>query len=415
MLYLNHSLKVNGFSAGEVLNIEASSLFEASRILGLRTKLITQGILRKNLKSGKREYLQKCLDELEVVESLSKRGHFTVGKVNYAKRYLDAIKGFSQGSGITVAEAIFLQKEIQTGCQTMISKNEDGSFAFMHAEENALDDNTSPNYNYRVVKMKIPKKEVVFFLYPGICGWGPAFGIDRANIFAQFVDDLSIGEKFVGSLWSNMITFMVFDTGSIRKAELLLEKIATVGKTYGFSSGYALHMIQGGNKKGIASYEFGGKLTKKINSFSRFFAQVNYSKNNLLKRMTEFYPPKNLKRWEKYQKETYLEMTRREARLLNLEKMGLWKTSTAQKVIQTGLQVLAYPYGDLRRYKINGKLIYYHTGLPSRWTFAHFVGYIGKYSKFYIGKNTPNPIKGMEYSNNIGEDYKYAEEKIWKL
>jgi hypothetical protein len=58
---------------------------------------------------------------------------------------------------------------------------------------------------------------------------------------------------------------------------------------------------------------------------------------------------------------------------------------------------------------------YYHTGLPSRWTFAHFVGYVGKFSKFYIGRKTPAPIPGMEYSNEIDENYKYAEEKLWKL
>jgi hypothetical protein len=417
MLYFNHSLKIDGFDTSEVVNIEAGSLFEASKILGLKTKLVTKKILKKNLVgSNKKKHLQTCLRELEIVENLSKNGHFKVAGVNYAKRYLNAVKGFSLGSEISIAEAIFLQKEIQAGCQTMISKNEDGSISFMHTEENSPDDNTLPDYNYRVVKMKIPGKEVTFFAFPGICGWGPAFGIDRTNMFIQLVDDIYIKEKLSGSLWSNMIAFMIFDTGSVKRAELLFNKITTVGRKHGFSSGYAIHTIQDRNKMDLASYEFGGRITKKINSFTKIFAQVNYSKNDQLKKMAEFYPPKNLKKWDKDLKMDYLEMTRREARLLDLGKMGLWKTSSADKTIKTGLQVLAYPHSDLRRYKIkNGKFSYYHTGLPSRWTFAHFLGYVGKRSKFYIGKKTPKPIKGMEYSNDIDENYKYAEEKLWKL
>ncbi len=416
MLYLNHSVKIVGFAKDELLNIQATSLFEASKILGSKTKEITHDILGKNLKFGKKKHLQKCVEELEIIENLSKRGHFTIGKVNYGKRYLEALKGFSEGAEVTIPEAIFLQKEIQAGCQTMISKNEDGSFSVLHTEENAADDNTLPNYDYRIVNMKFADKEVVFFAYPGICGWGSAFGVDKTNLFVQFVDDLLIGEKFLGGLWSNMITFMLFDTGNIKRAELLLEKISLVGKKYGFSGGYAVHMIQNKSKSSLASYEFGGNLVKKISNFAKLFAQVNYSKNDSLKKMTEFYPPKILKKWGKYQKQTYLEMTRREVRLLDLEKMGLWKTSTADKTIQTGLQVLAYPYGDIRKYRgKDGKLVYYHTGLPGRWTFAHFVGYIGKYSKFYIGKKNPSPTKGMEYSNDIDENYIYGEEKIWKL
>jgi hypothetical protein len=417
MLYLNHSLKIDGFDASEVLHIEAPTLLEASRILGHKNKTITREILKKNLVgSGKKKYLQKCLKELNILENLSKKGYFKVNGINYAKRYLDAIKGFAQGSEITIAEAIFLQKEIQPGCQTMIAKNENGGFSFLHTEENSPDDNTLPAYNYRVVKMKIPGKEVVFFAFPGICGWGPAFGIDRTNMFAQLVDDIYIAEKFSGSLWSNMIAFMVFDTGSVKKADLLFKKIAIAGRRHGFSCGYAVHTVQYKDKADSVSYEFGGKLVRKANTFSNIYAQVNYSNNDELKKMADFYPPRNLKNWDKDRQMEYLEVTRREARLMDLGKMGLWKTNSADATIKTGLKVLAYPHGDLRKYKgKDGKMVYYHTGLPSRWTFAHFVGYLGKHSKFYIGKKTPAPIKGMEYSNDIGENYKYAEEKLWKL
>ena len=417
MLYLNHSLKIDGFDASEILHIEAPTLLEASRILGHKTKLITKETLKKNLVgAGKKKHLQKCLKELGILENLSKKGYFVVGGVNYAKRYLDAVKGFSEGAGIIMAETIFLQKEIQPGCQTMIAKNENEGFSFLHTEENSPDDNTLPTYNYRVVKMKIPKKEVMFFAYPGICGWGPAFGIDRTNMFAQMIDDIYIAERFSGSLWSNMIAFMVFDTGSVKRAELLFKKIAVAGRRHGFSSGYAVHTIQYKDKANIASYEFGGKLVRRSKDFSKIFAQVNYSNIDELKRMADFYPPKNLKNWDKDRQMEYLEVTRREARLLDLGKMGLWKTNSADATIKTGLKVLAYPHGDLRKYKgKNGKMVYYHTGLPSRWTFAHFVGYLGKYSKFFLGKKTPAPIVGMEYSNDIDENYKYAEEKLWKL
>ena len=397
------------------MEIKANNLYEASKILGREMREQSIFVLNRDLKSNKKLEIKECSDELELLQNLSNGKLLSLGGINYAKRYLEALQGFADGLNITLEKAAILQKEIETGCQTIIAKNKNGEIAFLHTEEDDKNDNTSEVYDYRLVKFILPEKEVLFFAYPGLCGWGAAFGIDKTHDFVQFVDDLIIDKKFAGQIWSNAVAFMFFDCGDIAKVTHLLEKIKKLGRKYSFFGGYAIHIIQSQNSLKRLSLEFGGQYIEVTPDFNDFFVEVNYAKDSKLKEITEFRQPNNLKSWPFYQKMTYLEMTRREERLLNICRMGWWNISNPGKAIDSGLKVLAYPYGDLRKYKDkDGKTKYYHTGLPSKWTFAHFIGFMGKENRFYIGKNTPPKIPGLEYSNDIDENYRYKEERLWE-
>lgn len=415
MFFSKPQITIHGFKDDEILEINADNLYEASKILGHAMCKQSLDVLNRDLKSDKKYEVQKCASELSLLHNLSENNFLKIGKVNYAKRYLESLHGFADGAGISILNAAFLQKETETGCQTIIAKNKNDEIAFLHTEENDKDDNTLPVYNYRLVRIILPEKEILFFAYPGLCGWGPAFGIDKTHDFVQFVDDLIIDEKYSGPIWSNAITSMIFDTGDIKVAGKLLERIKKLCRKYSFFGGYAIHIIQNQRILKRLSLEFGGKYLEVIPDFNDFFVQVNYAKTPKLKEIAEFRKPDNLKKWISYQKMTYLEMTRREERLLSICRMGWWNTSNPTKTIDSGLKVLAYPYGDLRKYKDkDGKTKYYHTGLPSKWTFAHLIGFMGKENRFYIGKNTPPKIPGLEYSNNIDENYRYREEKLWE-
>lgn len=416
MLFALSNIKINGFAKSEILNISAKNTHEFSKVLGEQTREIVHSMLVKKLRKFKTAALARALSDFEVIEDLAQRKYLTIGNVNYAKRYVDSVKGFSEGAGITIAEACFLQKEIESGCQTIIAKNAKNDICFLHTEENGEDEEIRTNYRYRLVKLRLPEKEIIFFLYPGLCSWGPAFEIDKTNSFVQFADEFYMHNKPKSPLWTNFVASTFFDCADLSKIKILARKFSLLAKKFRFHNGYAVHMVQKNPKPQYLSYEIGDNIIKSLPTFSKIFAQTNLPKNEKLRRRSSIAQPRVKHEWERSSKMEFLEMSRKEKRLETVCNMNWWNTDNSKNAIKTGLKVLAYPYGDLRRYRDKkGNWIHYHTGIPSVWTPAHFVGYVGEKSEFYIGKLTPQPIAGMEYSNEIDDNYKYQEEKLWNL
>src|SRR4030042_4517628 len=120
MFFPKTSIKTHGFTGSEMLLIEATSPYSAAYKLGEETRELTLKLLAKKLRRHKEKTLKKTLEEYKQIEKLVKKGSFKVGKVDFGKRYLDCLKGYALGTKISLAEAAFLQKEVETGCQTMV-------------------------------------------------------------------------------------------------------------------------------------------------------------------------------------------------------------------------------------------------------------------------------------------------------
>ena len=408
MFFSKTSITVHGFSDSEIITISAKNIHDLASEYAQKTKKVIHQSLNERLKKdkGNGKHLAAALADLEVIKNIAKKGNLVINSQNYAQRYIDALEGFSKGSGLCLAESAFLQKEIDAGCQTLISKNTKGEIAFLHTEEDGDNDKLAQKskYGHRLVKANLSGRKSTFFSYPGLCLWGPAFGTLENDNFVQFVDELFIKEKLYGPLWSNFIVFMFFDCGNLEDIKMLIKKLKVLCIKYPFQNGYSVHMLDS-KKQNLLSVEFAGSKIVKIDTDYKKFSQANYPKAKDFQKMSE------------YDEQTYIEMTRREKRLEKISNLGMWRIDGEKQAISTGLETLAYPYGDLRRYRRKDKhWNIYHTGLPSLWTAAHFVGFLGKaHTSLYIGKLTPKPIVGMEYSNQIDNNYMYQEKKIWEM
>lgn len=407
MFFSRTSVKIQGFSDSELITISAKSIHDLAFDYAQKTQKVIKQALAERLKKGtSKKPLTSALSDFEVIKNIAAKGTLTIEGVNYPQRYIEALEGFAKGSGLSLGETAFLQKEIDAGCQTLISKNQSGEIAFLHTEEDGNNDRLAEpaKYGHRLVKLNLNGSKAVFFSYPGLCLWGPAFGFKDNGNFVQFADELFIKEKYYGPLWANFIVFMFFDCGDVSKITLLAKKLKVLAVHYPVHNGYSVHMLDS-KKLTAVSFELAGSKVVKIATDYKNFVQVNYPKTKELHKLSE------------YDEQTYLEMTRREKRLEKIADLGIWQIDSQKNAVETGLKTLAYPYGDLRRYRRKDKRwAVYHTGLPSLWTAAHFVGFLGKKTKqLHIGKLTPKPIEDMAYSNQIDDTYKYQEKKIWEM
>lgn len=397
-----------GFVNEDKLRIKAPSLDRAFEELGRGMREVSQKILEQRMKMARDRgmVLESAQADLMVIEEIARDRWLEIEGVNYAARYLEALNGYGRGVGMAVDEVAFLQKEIEAGCMTMVARSPAGAIAFLHAEENG-DDAGLPKgiYDYRLVELKLPDRELVFFAYPGLCSWGSAFGIDKTTNYAQFTDDLYIKEEEMGRVWVNLAAFALFDAANMDKGKLIIEKLVGIARRWGWHNGYAIHMVKGGKQSQAVSYELAANLVMRQPELAGHVVQVNRPITDEIKVFDEL--EKGILYWE---------MVGREKRLERIWRLGWWKLSSAKEAIKTGLKAMAYPHGDLRYYKnSDGRKTYYHTGLPGPWIAAHFLGWVGEKSEFYIGKRIPPPVKGMEYSNDIDENYRYGEEKLWRL
>ncbi len=417
-------IKHSGFARSEVFEIKAKNLLAASKLLGMEFRKEAKSKLKKDLKSkDNKNLLHDTRKYLLAFERLVRTRLLVVDGVDYGQRYLDAMLGYSKGVGISLAEAAFLQLEIAAGCQTIFSQDlKTQEIRLIHTEEDDDEGLLSRKaYNYRLVKITLPEKEVTFFAYPGLCGWGPAFGINETKHFVQTVDDLFVINKYPNAcIWANAISFMILDAADFGVIDQLRAILEDLLSKRGCVNGYATHMATNIGGPMMKSIEYGGKIIGFVNSNlygkQEIIAQANYPRNENVKKYSSSHPPVGGSRWKIKDIRTHLEMKYRQKRLERLARKTKWSKGNATNVINVGLRLLANPYGDLARYKeSSGEIRYYHTGLPSIYTAAHLVGYVSKNKEyFYIGKLLPKPIPNKRYSLDVNEDYPFAEKKLWE-
>src|SRR5690348_15484296 len=151
MFFRQPKITINGFSDTDIIEIKAKDLASAAFILGQKTKKNVAATLARRSTRGSKKLIVEAMRELEIIAEIAKSGDLTISNINYAQRYLDALTSFTAGTEISLPEAAFLQKEIETGCQTFITKNASGEIAFLHTEENGDDEHmTRPGkYSYK--------------------------------------------------------------------------------------------------------------------------------------------------------------------------------------------------------------------------------------------------------------------------
>ncbi len=418
--------KVEGFRPSEVLNISSKGLHDAfvefGKSMSKIDKLLLAGIdAGMNEVTRKKEY-KKAKDGLNNLKYLSEKGRLMVDGVNWLERYLEAFYGFCKGVGIGQVQGALLQMEMGSGCQTIVTQDlRTGEIRTAHAEEDPWFSATARKpYGYRWVDMALPDKEISFFAYPGICGWGPAFGVNKTTGLVQEIDDLVPRKEYGrGILWSNAMAFMTLDCGEISKIEKLV-KIADDLPQGKFNGGYAIQLSQAGEEPEIMSVEFSGDKIKMVEpdrvKGMLYITQVNCPRDREIKVMSEGYYPPAGEKWKLDSAEFYVEMRNRKRRLNLLVKDTRWLGKSARQTISLGLRMLAHPELDIQRtYNSAGNEVRWYTGLPSKWTVAHMVAYIKKATIYmYVGKLTPKPIRGKEYAIKYQKDYRFHGRKLWE-
>lgn len=414
----------HNFDEGDCLYLAANSLESASRELGCQTKtLIDKRIatLFSGLNPAERQrrmsWAMICVKNMT---ELAESGLTTIDGVNWLARYMSAFHHYCLGAQINAAIGAFLQMEVMKGCQTLVVQDkETGIIRFIHSEEDGqyYSSVDGDAYDYRLVKMTLPDKTIQFLAYPGLCGWGSAFGINQDTGFTVLVDDLWIKDEFYsGLVWMNAVAFMALDCGSIDRFIAIMNTL----KQYpgiSFTGGYALQLIESGPQPEIAQVECAARHIRwlvPVDGGDRFYyAHTNFVIHPDLKKYSETSWPELGRQWHKEAAILYEEMHGKHERLNYYGHTFNWLGNDVTGSIQKGLQLLAEPEADLRRYDEDGLRCRYCC-LPSTWTVAHLTGYIDyKQSNFHIGKLTPPPIPGREYSLTVKPHYPYLKRDLW--
>jgi len=416
---------IHGFLESELIKIESKNIKEASYKLGEAMKEENKLLLEKYLKgmdNGQKErVIQFAIIKLDQLKEWSENDIFLIGNENRLKKYLDGFEGYCRGSELSEEEGAFLQIEVKPECQTVFVQKENGEIGFIHSEEegnNAFDEN---HYGYKWVEMNLPNKEVSFFAYPGLCSWGPAFGINETSGTVQTVDDLYIGDNFdSGALWATAMSFITLDIGNI---DLVKELVGRLNNIEGnkFAGGYAIHMASVAEVPEMISVEFAQdqiQITEPVKSGSRWImAQANCPLSKEISPYSIASFPKGDQLWSEDDAELFVEMRNRQERLMKIGQEEDFPALTTEKTIDTGLKILANPWGDVGRVmdKNTGTYRYYPSGLPSNVMNSHFVGNIDSAGiTYYVGKLTPPPIEGREFETKITPEYRFGLKKIWE-
>lgn len=415
--------KISGFRPSERIAIKAPNLRLAFRKLASKNKTYISFVLKRTLpKAGRKLVLKTSLRELKKLESLAKKGVLSVNGINWLDRYLQAFYGSCEGAGISRAEGAFLQSEASVGCQSLLVQDKKtGVVRLIHTEEDSDPIGGAKfQYPYKVVSVGLTDKDITFFCYPDIFGWGYSIGVNEGMGFVQVVDDLMPKEEYnKGYFWSTAVSFMTLDSGSLLVAKEIIRKIGQI-RGLAFNGGYALHMAQLNGKPKLASFEFIHKEVKSVQPlYTRdrsIIGQGNCAVTKGFAKYCQAGYPKRSDKWSVSVANLFVEMENRAKRLQRLGKEAKWLEKDAKNSITYGLKLLADPRGDVGFYKITRKKEgYFMTGLPSVWTYAHFVAYLGvDKAEYFLGKGLPKPVKGREYSLKYFKDYKFAEKKIWE-
>ncbi|MBI4032923.1 MAG: hypothetical protein HY377_00150 [Candidatus Blackburnbacteria bacterium] len=416
-----------GFKPEEYVVFQGKSLRSVSRAFGKSMSEMTKAYLKwalggNNLRA-RRLILNDAQDRLHHLEELAASGALVVDRVNWLRRYLEAFYGYCEGAGISFAEGALLQAEVSPGCQTLgVQDTKTGEIRFIHTEEDASSYGGSEDgYRYKLVQMDLKGRSIRFFAYRGLCGWGPAFGLNETTGLVQAVDDLMLREAYEqGVLWANAVAFMTLDSGDIKTIEKLFLKIESLPGMK-FTGGYSIHFAQLGDLPLMRSVEFGGDKIKWLEPDKvrnrLIIAQTNCPLDPEIQPFSVTSPPQKGEYWGRAGAQLYVEMRERQLRLVTIGATVDWLKKNMDESIKKGLEILADPYADVgKSVGGQGRDSFYYTGLPSRWTVAHLVSYVGRDEiGFYVGKLTPKTIKGREYALKFKKNYKFAGKELWKL
>jgi muramoyltetrapeptide carboxypeptidase len=419
------TLNTTGFQGTGHLRFAGNDIRDVHRQFGATVSSITKRKLNEVIDSlGKREraavHLEYASNSLQQLEQLATENFLTINGVNWLRRYLEALYGFCEGSGITATEGALLQLEIQTECQTIILQDKNTQeIRFIHTEEDGNYSITEMRSDpFRLVELNISGRKTTFFAYPGLCSWGPAFNIRHDLGIILMVDDLYMKESAnKGPITANAMAFMALDSGDLNIVEQLLNRAKTAPA--GFSGGYALHFVVAGENPTMEAVEFGSDQVSwerpTVLPDRSFFVHANCPITGSLQPTTDAGIPSPETQLEEV--EIFVEMRLRHQRLEAKASGVNWLGQDPHASITTGQWLIASPEGDIGGYSDpNGYEHWeYFTGLPSKWTLSHMVGYVGKLgTTISVGRYLPPPIPGHEYSLQPRKNYPYARKRIWK-
>jgi len=171
--------------------------------------------------------------------------------------------------------ALFLQND-NTGCQTGVYRDKNGSVILWHTEEDAEEESGSRFDKLRIASFRIVQNnkvdEINAFIYPDLLP-GPAYCWRNDN-FVQAVDAFFLKPKVLNtSILANIATWMTWRVGNEIEPEMVIEALAP------YIDGYALMVVQEKNNSVYAKkIEFAGDrmlLNALENVPGSFLFQVN--------------------------------------------------------------------------------------------------------------------------------------------
>lgn len=294
----NNEIELKGFKKYEILEINAENLISAYEQIGKETARYAKQTLEgyKN-KDNYPETHASATKSLSHLRELALTDTFTTSAgLNHLERYLQILDGFATGTGLTPQEVALLQIEDAAGCQTLcVSNTNSGEIVAIHTEEDADQYAISENAATakRWVKLNLPDQKVEYYTYGSLCGYGSASGIIDRQGQTMFQCADILGSTKHGPVWANAMAFMIMDTGSIKYANELNDKVSTAFPDQPiFNGGYVIHQIESGRPPKMQSLEFGGDhivtLEPKESAGRQLQYGVNYPQDSKLQAIDEY-------------------------------------------------------------------------------------------------------------------------------
>lgn len=435
------SVQLKGFDPdGDVQSYRASTVREAARLFGIGNRDRTAEVLDSFI-SDPEQYdksLRTAGRALSHLKNLVSTGTFRVDGIDYGQRYLDRLEGFAAGSGFTPTEAVLLDMEGETGCQTLLIREKGNDrINIIHIEEeednpglidiNRRRDAGNPDagesrYPYRVVHLDDGGKKLTFFSYPGLPGGGQTVGINHLTGTVTMVDALftkSVTEPGSG-VWVNAVASMVLDIGDIDQVKILFSQLKGAGITY--SGGYAIHMAQSGNPPRLISFEIGGPHTITVPPTDtpdrQITGQPSFPRSKQLQELDENYLSPGEKPPDEESGMFAYELARRKRRLELTGALVSLPDETINRRLDRLSRIAANPYGDIESVTDpdTGKMTGNMTGMPSLWSAGWAVGVVDQGVDVTIGKYQAPRIPGKEYGLTTGTaNPKFVREDLLRI
>lgn len=251
---------------GEIvfLEFETPDLIVAHQKLGEEVKLQAQKILRGKLdKLNSEQFVEKVKLVRQCEIAIKKKLLSTTidDRIRCAlDEYLNCLLAWSHGAqlsslqhqllnGLVVDEkpisaldlALLLQND-NTGCQTGVYKEQDGSVILWHTEEDVKEEAGDDRFDkLRIVTFRIERKEgieeISAFVYPDLLP-GPAYGW-RSDNFVQVVDALHLkSQPQNGNMLANIATWITLRLGKEVEPQEVIEALGP------FLDGYAIIVVK---------------------------------------------------------------------------------------------------------------------------------------------------------------------------